>query len=258
MASNRKVVGFLIAALISGMLIFFSGTGLVKSISVAALWVTRPLVRVAMKVGLASRVGTFPDSGAAGATAEGQSFRVEHAELEKMRSENEALRKVFAFHQNSGLGLKLARVLLYSRESGQEFLLLEVGKKDGVREGDLVIDENRTFIGTVRQAGDTFAKVVVVSSPGENIEVEIFPSRTRALAKGLGARALSLELVPAEAVLRKGDALFLAPSRGKYPFPVGEVAWERSQSGATFHEARAVHFARPELLGEVFVVSSSL
>lgn len=214
----------------------------------------KPLIGIINQVRRISSRETLTGTEADSLIRENQRLKTENVEVKKLQAENEALKKVFSFRQDSGLTLKGARVLLHGREAGREFLLLDAGRNDGISQGDLVIDENRVFIGTVREAGDISAKVVVASSFGESIEVELLPSRLRVLAKGLGSHAFLLELIPADEIIRRGDAVLLASSKGRYPFVIGEIVQEKPPSASAFYEVRAIHIARPEFLNQVFVM----
>lgn len=251
---RRKTISFLAAALLLGLLIFFSNTEAGQSMRSALLRVVRPLVSIADRARIAFGLGVLTGQEAGDLIRENQRLKVENAEMEKLRIANDTLRKIFSFSQESARVLKGAKVLLYSRESGRDFLLLASGSKDGIGEGDVVMDENRIFVGTVREAGETFSKVAIASSLGENVEVKILPSGDRALARGIGARALLLELIPAEAAIRRGDLVFLASSGGKPSLVLGEVVGEKNRSNVAFREARAIHLVRPEFLEEVFIL----
>ncbi len=254
MVKKRKIIVIAAALLLAGMLIFFSGARIMFSARAAIFWTFKPLIRVAEWTRFVFGSAAFSSIEIADLVRDSQLLQA--AELEKLRSENQALKKVFGFSQDSGLSLKGAEVILYTHESGRELLFINAGKDDGVRDGDLVIDDNLIFIGIVREAGDKSAKVVGASSPGESIEVELIPSKVQALAKGLGARALRLELVPYFATLRRGDFVVLARSKGRYPFLVGEIVREKSAGSGVFKEVNIIHLARPELLRKVFVISS--
>lgn len=256
MAKKEKIITLVVALLLALMLIFFSGAKVVLSARAAVFWALKPLVLAAERVRFISGSAAFSRNEVVELVGDSQRLRASNVELEKLRSENQALKKVMGFSQNSGLSLKGAEVVLYTHESGREFLQIGAGKDDGVREGDLVIDENLIFVGMVRETGVTSAKVVSASSLGENIEVELIPSKIRALAKGLGARALRLELVPSGTALRRGDLAVLASSQGRYPFAVGEIVREKPAGSGAFKEVNITHLARPELLRKVFIVFS--
>lgn len=251
---RRKTISFLAVALLLGLLIFFSNTEAGQSMRSALLQVVRPLVSIADKARVAFGLGALTGTEARELIRENQRLKAENVEIEKLRIANDTLRKILSFSQESARPLRGVRVLLYSRESGRDFLLLASGSKDGIGEGDLVMDENRIFVGTVREAGETFSKVAIASSSGESVEVKILPSGDRALARGFGSRALILELIPAEAAIRRGDLVFLASSGGKPSLVLGEVVGEKNRSNVAFREARAIHLVRPEFLEEVFIL----
>lgn len=175
-------------------------------------------------------------------------------ELEQLKLENAVLKKALFFKEENKLSLKGARVIFYSQELGKEFLLVDQGKEAGVKVGDLVVDAEQVFAGVIKETSDDFAKVGVASNPGETFEVEITSLRVKAVAKGLGARAFTIDLLPLDTPLHKGDFVGLL-NKGKFLL-LAEITGEKGVSGSAFKEAQAVYLARPELAREVFILSS--
>lgn len=242
---KRKVFKIIVALALLGALIFFNEPLGVKSF---IFRLTRPLFKIAMRVngiGLQEEISLREENGR---------LKAQVFELEQLKLENTALKKVLSFKEASGLSLKGAKVVFYSQESGKEFLLIDQGREAGVKTGDLVIDAEQIFIGTVKEAGDGFSKVGVATNPGETFEVEATSLKIRALAKGLGARAFSIELLPLDTKLDKGDLVGLI-NRDKFLL-LAEISGEKVVGGSVFKEARALLVARPELAREVFIISS--
>ena len=268
---RRKVFKTIVVLALLGALIFFSEPLGVKSF---AIKLTRPLFRSAMWVN-----GLGLNQGEISLREENERLKANLFELEQLRVENATLKKALSFKETSKLSLKGAKVIFYSQESGKEFLIIDQGKETGIKAGDLVIDAEQAFIGTVKEAGDGFSKVGVAANPGETFEIEVeslpgsslrqlrsYPAESgiaeellpglkiRALAKGLGARAFSIELLPLDIVLRKGDFAGLV-NKDKFLL-LAEIYGEKITSGSVFKEARALLIARPELARQVFIINS--
>lgn len=187
-------------------------------------------------------------------------------EVEKLREANQALRKLLNFKEESDFSIKGARVLLYFKELGGEALMIDRGRDLDIEKGDLVIDENRLLVGVVAEVYDNISKIYIASNTGTAFEVLVLPLGASSLARGLGARAFSLDLIPADVPLRRGDLVSLlgieneireesgAKGSSRFSFLLGSVVGGESSPDAVFKEVKAVLLSRPEKLEEVFVV----
>lgn len=249
MLLRKKVFNIVIVFVLLGALIFFNELLGIKNL---AFGLIRPLLETVRWVnefgGLSQEELKFFEQ------SERQKTIV--FELEQLKSENAVLKKALSFKEENKLSLKGARVIFYSQELGKEFLLIDQGKEAGVKVGDLVVDAEQIFMGMIKEMGNGFAKVGMASNPGETLEVEITSLRVKALARGLGARAFTIDLLPLDTPLRKGDFVGLL-NKGKFLL-LAEIAGEKGVSGNAFKETRALFLARPELAREVFILNSGL
>lgn len=230
--------------LILGALIFFADFAPARMVRNAVWALVRPIAGIvtAAPGKIAEEQGAETNGRLAAALFEIEELRLRMKELEK------ALR----FKEESRLPLEGARVVFHLKELGQEYLLIDRGGKDGVREGDLALASNRVMVGRVYEVEDSFSKVSLASNPGETFEAEILPLRVSVLAKGLGARTFSLGLIPADAPIKQGD--FVALAVGGTSIVLGEIVQEKRSVNSAFKEAGAILLAKPELLKEIFIL----
>lgn len=246
----------LLATFLAASLIWFEERALVKGLEEAVYWTLQPVMRNAKKLqGFAAAL----TSGVSGEEAEAlrlenERLKVAVFEREALKEENATLRRALGFKETHDLEMEGARVRLFTKSLGKEFLIIDKGSEQGISEGGIVIDSEGVVVGVVKEAGRTYAKVSVAANPGLSFEVELIPGRAKALAKGIGNRTFSLELIPAGAPLRRGDFAALATSGIPRPFLLGTVASVGARSSAAFQEARAVIIARPESLQNVFII----
>lgn len=173
----------------------------------------------------------------------------------ELLKENQSLKELLNFKQKTGTPLKSAEVLLYTKELGKETLLIDRGLSDGLKDGDLAIDDKQVFVGFVRELQDNFAQVDIASNMGETFEVETSSLSVRALAEGIGSKTFNIKLIPRETQLHTGD--FISLVNGRYKgLLLGEIANIDTGSSA-FLEVKAVSLTRPEILQNVFILSST-
>ena len=243
-----KVIKAVFAAILLGLLLFLSNTGFAFSLGAGILNIFKPILFAASDIKQAISAGDTRES------LENLRRESARAEIENLTLENNSLRKALRFSEDR-YRLEGSRVVSYRMEFGKEFLFIERGRKEGVKEGDIVVDSLGFLAGVVKEATDAGSHVEVISNPGQTLEVLILPLQIRALAKGIGGRALALELLPQGTPIRTGDFVTLLGIGGvRLSLPLGEVASTKSGGNSAFTEARAVISTKPEILREVFVI----
>ena len=253
-----------VVVILLGLLIFFSEWGAIKTLRSFTVASIKPLMRMTARLNAFARSHSFLS---AKTGVEDQEIRMKalEYELQKINAENERLKNALDFKEQSRIEMLGANVLLYSVELGKEFLVLDQGEEKGVRQGNVVLDAHGVLVGTVAETGNMFSKVSIASNPDETLEVEIVPRGTRALAKGLGMRTLSLELIPQNTLLARGDLVAFIRKKSKEEKPaeertrtsvlLGEIVDETPQNSAAFKQVYASLIIRPETLHEVFIIT---
>ncbi len=214
---------------------------------------TAPLARAALTVEKTFRCAAYGACGDASPeemTARAASYSFE---LERLREENAGLRDLLDLVKTQPQRVVVS-VTLYGREAGKEFLILGEGESLGIAQGDSVVDGAMRVVGVVRDAGTNHAKVSIGSNAGEVFEVVLVPSGVKALARGLGGRTFSIDLIPQGTPVRKGDFVVILAGAVAARNIIAEItSFEPAGSGA-FQNVRAVLVARPELMTEALVI----
>lgn len=252
--SRNPVPKIIFAAILLGLLIFFSRTDFFAGTFGKATLALKPIAEAASRL----RLGLSGDSELAG---ENQRLIAENFELEALREENRSFRKALDFKEEKKIPLRGARVMYYGQEVGREFIIADQGLGAGIKKGDLAVDGNGFFVGIVESSREDTSRVDIGSNPGRTFEIDIIPSGTHALAKGIGGRAFSIELLPVDAAIAKGDFISLfgiGRSGARFSAALGEIANIKKGGGSAFNEARAIILARPEALREVYIIESRL
>lgn len=172
--------------------------------------------------------------------------------LEEYEKEIQSLRLMLEMKERAKTAVRAADVLWYGTELGREFLIVNRGEDAGVEAGDIAVDARGFLIGTVREVGSDYAKISVSSNLGETYEIDFLPVSAKALARGIGARTLGIELIPADFSIRKGDIILLRETGGRLFF-LGEIVREEASGGAALKQARAVLLADPSRVTQVLI-----
>lgn len=256
MKFNKIILTIILGIVLIGVLIFLSSVGIFRAAKNLAVFGVTPLARLAMGMGDTWRsfFGILSREDSEKIIRENELLKEKQFMIENLIAENESLRTILDFKKKSNVVLQGGGVVLYAQEFGREFLLIDRGSREGIALGDSVVNFETVFVGAVKETGEDFSKVEIASNLGTVFEVTIVPLGISAIAKGLGARAFSIELIPAAAPLRKGDFVELAGKKGVSSLLLAEIVSVEPAGGAAFQRARATLVAHPELLSNVVVL----
>ncbi|XZG70972.1 rod shape-determining protein MreC [Chitinibacteraceae bacterium HSL-7] len=131
---------------------------------------------------------------------------------------------------------RLARVLYTGRDPFTAQLVVDAGSKQGVHDGQVVID-NHGLIGQVVRAFPVTSEVRLITNRDHMVPVMNPRSGLRAILYGRGAmQALEVRFVSPNADIKAGDTLVTSGLDGSYPpgIPVAVVEKVERPSGSPF------------------------
>lgn len=256
MSMRRKIFSSITVILLSLGFIFLSRTPVVAFLRSSVIRAFRPILEITHAVqrglwGFTQQIGA-PD--VRRLQEENQRLRAREQEYQMLLDEHAALLRIVGLKEKYRAPLQGASVLLHGNEFGKEFLMLGEGTEKKIRPGNLVIDIRWSLVGIVREVGNGSAKVALASNPGEVFEVVMAPLKVSALAKGVGSRTFSLQLIPDGMSVHAGDFALMPAHLGSTGAAVAEVTRVTSGGVGAFQNIWATLIARPETLDEVFVV----
>lgn len=180
--------------------------------------------------------------------AENQELRARVLELsakalkvDALQTENERLRRLLASASTLQERVLIAEVLRVSQDPYRQQLLINKGIRDGVYQGQAVIDA-WGVLGEVVTVNHDTATVLLVTDPEHGLPVEINRTGLQTIALGRGdGQTLSLPYLPSNVDARAGDLLVTSGLGGRFPsgYPVGSITTIRRPAGESFVEAIA-------------------
>ncbi|MFH1577895.1 MAG: rod shape-determining protein MreC [Candidatus Omnitrophota bacterium] len=178
-------------------------------------------------------------------------------ESEELYLENIRLRKLLDFKEKSAYPLTPANVVGYDPSNLSSIIIIDKGKKQGVKPG-LAVIVNEGLVGRIIDAGDLTSKVLLIDDINSGVAAFIQRNRQKGLISGsLGGRII-LHYLPPEADIEVGDLVITSGLGGLYPkgILIGRVA--KIQEGGSHPEILAVVAPSANLtkLEEVLVVLS--
>jgi rod shape-determining protein MreC len=167
-----------------------------------------------------------------------------NAKLNRMASvaeQNERLKELLATQHSLELNVQLARVIDVDLGSYRHRMLLNVGARDGVKKGQVVIDAHGVM-GQVVEVMPRTSLVMLVTDPDHAVPVVVERTGFRTVAYGSReGDQLSLPNISMAADVRPGDKLLTSGLGGRFPpgFPVGEIRGVEPAASGMFLEGRA-------------------
>jgi rod shape-determining protein MreC len=140
-------------------------------------------------------------------TAENKLLERRVEELKQLETENERLRALLKLHVPSGFKPVSATVIARPYDLWLEAVIINAGRGDGVRKGNLVVNESGV-IGKVIEAEAAFSRVQLISSPQFPLGAMSASSRDEGVVRGISTGMMELDFIPAGSRITTGEKLF--------------------------------------------------
>ena len=137
-------------------------------------------------------------------------------ELTEVKKENFLLRQQLGFKKRTNFRLLEAEVINRNPASSLQFLTLNKGKKDGIKEG-LAVTLNGALVGKVSNTNHYTSKVLLITDQTSIVNAFIQESRASGVVKGQLGYGLKMELIPQNKVVKEGDIIITSGLGGILP-----------------------------------------
>ncbi len=172
-----------------------------------------------------------------------QDLLLAHAQINRMSAlvrQNHKLRQLLDTRRSLRMGVQLAHLIDVDLGPYRHRIMLNVGARQGVATGQVVIDAGGVMGQVVEVLPDTCI-VMLVTDPDAAVPVVIERTGLRTVAYGSRAGGvLRLPNIPVSADVRVGDELLTSGLGGAYPggFPVGKIESVAPDAAGMFLTAR--------------------
>lgn len=138
---------------------------------------------------------------------ENLSLKSQLAKLKDVKNENYELRKQIDLAPRDAYKLEAA-IMIGKDMSGQsEFVYIDKGSKQGIKEHMAVIVDEGILIGKVTKAFPTTSQVELLFSKNSKVNAEIVESGAKGIVKGQYGTAVVLDMIPQTFEINKGDSI---------------------------------------------------
>jgi rod shape-determining protein MreC len=188
-----------------------------------------------------------------------QSLLLANARLNRMAAmarQNHELRQLLETQHSLQMKVQLARLIDVDLGPFHHRVMLNVGARQGVKDGQVVIDANGIMGQVVEVLRDTCV-AMLVTDPDSAVPVVLERTGVRTVAYGSrGGQLLLLPNIPVSADVRVGDHLLTSGLGGRYPpgFPVGTVVSATPDAAGMFLKATAQPAAQLQTSSNVLLL----
>ncbi len=180
----------------------------------------------------------------------------ENIQLKELKKENEILREALSLQLQKEFKLKTAEVI--SRDSSQDFILINKGSKDGIKKDMPVITQKKALCGRVFEVYEDFSKIMLITSASSSFDAKISENDIFGVVKGKGNLSLDLTLIPKDKEIKTGDLVITTTLGGIFPkgLLIGEIKEVKKSDVEPFQSANLKPFFDIQDLEIVFLIAS--
>ncbi len=253
---QRLVITVLASCLI---LIWANRLGLLSPVKAVGGALFAPIGRLFSGAG--SGVGTFFGNIANIRTLDDENARLSHevADLRRrlsedgeLRLQNDALRKQLNFTGDKNQQLIPAQVVAYQPDNYRQFLVINRGSADGLKEGMAVVSEG-FLVGKITEVNLKSAKVFLLIDPTFRVNGIDQETRASGTVRGQIGTGLVMDKIAQNETIKSGDTVITSGLGGDVPrgLVIGRVESVLARDNAVFQSATIasdLHFNKLELV----------
>ncbi len=183
-------------------------------------------------------------------------LKLQLAQDNELRVQNDALRKQLNFSSTPASQLTPAEVIAYQPDNFREYITLNRGSKDGLKNGQAVVSEG-TLVGKLVNVTANTAQVFLVVDPDFRIAGLDQTTRTTGTIHGQIGRGLVMEKIPQDQLVNVGDTVITSGLGGELPkgLILGQIESLNHQNNEIFQTAQISSSVKFNQLELVFVVT---
>ncbi len=168
---------------------------------------------------------------------------IENVQLKELEAENANLRKLLHFAQKHPFlefrGAEIvARVIGRDPTNLSNYLLINLGREHGIREGMPVVTE-RGLVGRISRVNNTTSQVLLLTDPASAVNALIQSSRLTGLVEGQAGGGLIMNYIPQDAVVTPGEIVITSGLGGHFPrnLVIGQITAVHQRDYEMFQKA---------------------
>ena len=184
-------------------------------------------------------------------------FKNKIIELANIEKENKELRQALGLGLEREYNLILADII--SKKTEEDSILINQGKKNGLKENMAVITNEKVLVGKIGKVFNDFSQVNLISQKGFNFDAKVIvgESETLGAVHGQGNFKIKIELLPKELQFKEGDIVATSLLGGIFPenLLIGKIKTIKKNDLTPFQEAEIIPCFKEIKSDHLFIIS---
>ncbi len=180
----------------------------------------------------------------------------ENSKLERLEKENKDLRTQLVLFKKEEFNLVTADVIGQDPNNLIQFININKGSADSIKENQPAIIANNFLIGKVSEVSSHSAKVILITDARSKINAQIQGADANGIIKGEHNLGLIMDMIPQDKIIKRGDKVITSGVGGDMPVGlyIGEVEEVKTTDNELFQTARIKTQADFKNLKIIFII----
>lgn len=180
----------------------------------------------------------------------------ENSELVRLQSENKDLRTQLGLLKKEEFKLVASNIIGQDPNNLIQFINIDKGSSDGIKDNQPVIIANNFLIGKVSEVQSHSAKVILITDARSKVNAQIQGADANGIVKGEHNLGLMMEMIPQDKIIQRGDKVVTSGVGGDMPVGlyIGEVEEVKTTDNELFQTARIKTQADFKSLKVIFII----
>lgn len=268
---NSKIISFIFLLVVSMLLIFFNNAGYLNGVKGFVVYTINPAQKVfqmpSNKINsffyTIRNINKFKEKNL-DLRKENLDLIYENSLLRETQKENEILREQLQFSNKACLNeecisWKMGQVIGRNSDNYGEYLIIDLGKKQGVRENLAVTISGGTLIGKITEVFDNSARVMLITNPESIVNSITKTTRANGVIKGSYATGVKLEMINQSERIFENDIVITSGLEKEIPkgLIIGKIYSIEESANEIFKQANIDLFADFGYIEKVFIAEKS-
>lgn len=168
-----------------------------------------------------------------------KNLQTDNTQLKEIEMENARLNTLLKFKRRKKLTSKIANVIAFNTRTSRSLMLIDYGKKQGAKPGQVVIYGNQ-LLGQIINSSRVSSQVMLINDPLSNVDCLIQESRTRGVASGNLIKGLQWNFVGQQQEFKIGDKVISSGLDGVFPkgLNIGIISHKKKNKNSLFQKVQ--------------------
>ena len=264
---NSKIISFIFLLAISALLIFFNSAGYLKGAKNFVVYTINPAQKIfqipSNKINdifyTVRNINKFKEKNL-DLQERNLNLIYENSLLKETQRENEILREQLKFSNEICLNeecidWKIGEVIGRNSDNYGEYLIINLGRRQGIKENLAVTISGGTLIGKVTEVFDNSSRVMLITNPESVVNSITKTTHANGVIKGSYATGVKLEMINQNERIFENDLVITSGLEKEIPkgLIIGKIYKIEESANEIFKQAKIDLFADFGYLEKVFV-----